>query len=688
METVGILQDLAIVLLVSGLAVLVFQMLNLPRVAGYILAGVLIGPHTPPFSLIQDETSIRTLADLGVVFLMLSLGLEFNLRRLFKAGVTALITAVLDVTLMVWLGYRLGQWLGWTPLESLFLGAIMCDSSTTILGRVIEEFGWTREKFAGIVFSVTLVEDLLAVIMIVLLNGVVLTGSVQAGAVAGQVWQLGVFLIAVTVGGILTIPRFLNYLGRTRNDELVIVTVVGICFGVTLVAVKLQLSLALGAVLVGAIASEARAFQRLSSLIDPLRYVFSAVFFVSIGLMLDPVMIGRHGGAILLVAAVILVGKFFNGLAGTLLSGHDITTAVHAGACLAQTGEFAFIIAALGLSLHATGMVVYQVGVAAAVITILVNPYLLRAATPLAQRLTSSPLSRRWINGFQAYSHWSASIRMGLAPGPIRRTVRRSMITILINIALIAAIFSIASYFGRHHALLPAALDWSRPVYTAALWLAAVLLGLPLYAAIIRKLDALGMLLAEIGVPIAIGAAWAQPMRLFLSRAILFAGCAGLGLLTLILSSAILPSFYTLLVLLCLVALIAWQMWHWLSVVYSRAQVSLQAVLRDTVPDVSAAAGPEAPSRLPSLEIKALRVPAKSPLIGRHLRQIRLRNRTGASVVGIERHGHQLMNPSPTTILQEHDRLFLMGSPDQIAAARQLLTEERFPPSSRERVNG
>jgi CPA2 family monovalent cation:H+ antiporter-2 len=679
METLGILQDLAIVLLVSGLAVLVFQALHLPRVAGYILAGVLIGPHTPPFSFVHDDATIRTLADLGVVFLMLSLGMEFNLRRLFKAGISALVTAILDVTIMVWLGYRLGQWLGWTPLESLFLGAIMCDSSTTILGRIIEELGWTREKFAGLVFSITLVEDLLAVIMIVLLNGVVLTGTVQAGAVIGQVGQLGIFLIAVVVGGMLTLPRLLNYLGRQNNDELVIVTVVGICFGITLVAVRLQLSLALGAVLIGAIASEARAFHRLSALIDPLRYVFSAVFFVSIGLMLDPAMLIQHGGAILLVTGVIVVGKFVNGLMGTLLTGHDLTTCVRTGAGLAQTGEFAFIIAALGLSLNAVGAQVYQVGVAAAVLSILINPYLLRGSTPLADHLATSSLFRRLINGVQAYSQWSAQIRLGLAPGPIRRAVRRSMLTLLINIALIAAIFGIAGFFGRHHALLPAGPDWSRPLFTTILWLAAVLVALPLYTASLRKLDALAMLLAEIGIPTTLAMAWAQPMRLFVSRAILFAGCVGLGLLTVILSSTILPPLHTLLILAAIVTLIAWLMWHWLSVVYSRAQKALQAVLRDAEPalpepDLEAATA-RAVTDLPSLEIKVLTVPADSPLIGRHLRKIRLRNRTGASVVSIERNHHQIMNPAPTTILQVRDRLFLMGRPDQIAAARQLLRD-------------
>lgn len=676
METVGILQDLAIVLLVSGLAVLVFQALNLPRVAGYILAGVIIGPHTPPFAFIRDEASIRTLADLGVVFLMLSLGLEFNLRRLFKAGFTAVITAVLDVTVMVWLGYRLGHWLGWTPLESLFLGAIMCDSSTTILGRIIEELGWTRERFAGVVFSITLVEDLLAVIMIVMLNGMALTGSVQAGAVAGQVWQLGVFLVAVVVGGILTLPRFLDYLGRTGSDELVIVTVIGVCFGVTLVAVKLQFSLALGAVLIGAIASEMRTYRRLSSLIDPLRYVFSAVFFVSIGLLLDPSVLVHQTGTILLVAGIVIAAKFMNGMTGTLLAGHDVLTAVRTGAGLAQIGEFAFIIAALGLSLGATGEHVYQVGVMAAVITILANPFVLRASTPIADRLVSSSRFHRWINGFQAYSHWSSTIRSSLKPSPIRRAIRRSLITMLINIALISALFGVAGYFGRHAALIPVAREWSAPLYTTALWVAAVLAALPLYVAIIRKLDAMAMLLAEIGVPPGIRDAWAQPMRLFLSRAILFGGCAGLGVLTFLLSSAILPPFHTLAVLAVILVLITWQMWHWLSVVYSRAQASLEEMIRETEPSrppQSGSAATASPDML-RLELKSLTVPPESSLIGRHLRQIRLRNRTGASVVGIERHGRHMMNPSPTTALQAGDHLYLIGSAEQIAAARSLLT--------------
>jgi hypothetical protein len=211
------------------------------------------------------------------------------------------------------------------------------------------------------------------------------------------------------------------------------------------------------------------------------------------------------------------------------------------------------------------------------------------------------------------------------------------------------------------------------------LWLAAVLMALPLYTAIIRKLDALAMLLAEVGIPLTIGAAWAQPMRLFVSRAILIGGCAGLGLLTVILSSTILPSFYTLLILAGLVILIAWQMWHWLSVIYSRAQNSLQDALLDTpLPDVATEFPPvddPAASSLPGLTIQALSVPSGSPLIDQNLRQIRLRNRTGASVVSIEREGRQMMNPTPTTTLQAQDRLFLMGNPDQIAAARKLLTD-------------
>jgi CPA2 family monovalent cation:H+ antiporter-2 len=284
--------------------------LNQPKLVAYVLAGLIIGPHTPPFSLIRDEETIRTLADIGIVFLMFSLGLDFNLRKLRRVGPTAVLTAILDVGVMIWLGYLLGRWLGWTPLASLLLGAIICDSSTTILARILHDLDRKHERFADLAVGISIVEDVLAVVMIAVLTGLALTGSVQAGLVATSVWQLVLFIVLVTVVGLLTVPRALDYLLRLGSDELMLVAVVGLCFGVSLLAVKMGLSLALGAVLVGAIAAESRALPKVEALVAPLRHVFSAVFFVTIGLRLDPAAIWHHLPVIAGVTMLVIVGKF------------------------------------------------------------------------------------------------------------------------------------------------------------------------------------------------------------------------------------------------------------------------------------------------------------------------------------------------------------------------------------------
>ncbi|MFH0878378.1 MAG: cation:proton antiporter [Lentisphaerota bacterium] len=260
MESISFIQDLAIVMMVAAVVSIVFHRFDQPRVIGYILAGVIIGPHTPPFSFIHDEASIRTLADLGVIFLMFSLGLEFNFRKIRNVGGTAAATAVLDVVVMLWIGYTLGRLLGWGRMESVFLGAVICDSSTTLLVKTLNDLGWTRRPFASLIFGITLVEDLLAIVLIAVLNGLGMTGSVQPGMLLGRLGDLGIFLVVVIVVGLLAVPRLLGALARYKSDELLLITVLGLCFGVSLVAVKLQFSLALGAFLMGAVTAEARAW--------------------------------------------------------------------------------------------------------------------------------------------------------------------------------------------------------------------------------------------------------------------------------------------------------------------------------------------------------------------------------------------------------------------------------------------
>jgi CPA2 family monovalent cation:H+ antiporter-2 len=271
MHETSFLQDLAIVMSVAALATILFRQLHQPVVLGYILAGVIIGPYTPPFALVSDEHAIETLAELGIIFLMFSLGLEFSLRKLQKVGATALIAATLEILLMLLVGYTLGRAFGWSKMDSVFLGAILSISSTTIIIKALEGLGKTREHFASLIFGILIVEDILAIVLIALLSGFAKTGELEAQAVGMTILNLGSFLGILLVAGLIFIPRLLNYVARFRSDEMLLITVVGLCFGISLVTVRLGYSVALGAFLIGAIIAEARQIYRIETLMHPVR---------------------------------------------------------------------------------------------------------------------------------------------------------------------------------------------------------------------------------------------------------------------------------------------------------------------------------------------------------------------------------------------------------------------------------
>ncbi len=501
MQSATFLQDLAVVLLVAGFTALLFDRLHQPRVVGYILAGVIIGPYLPPLSLVRDADSIRALADLGVIFLMFSLGLQFNLRRLRKVGATAVVTALLDVLVMLWLGFLLGRYWGWNVVESLFLGAIICDSSTTMLFKMLSEAGRLRERCAGILAGITIVEDVLAVVLMTVLSGLAVSGHVQTGVVGVRVTQLALFLVMVTVLGLLILPRLMDRVARTQSDELLLLTVLGCCFGVSLVAARMQLSVALGAVLVGVVASESAAADRLERSMRSLRHVFGAVFFVAVGLLFDPGTAARHLPAVACLTALVLGAKFVNCAGGTLLTGHDLPTALRVGAGMAQIGEFSFIIAALGLTLGAIAPPTYQIAVATSVVTTIVSPYFLRAIERWMPAILRRVQGTHWHGTLELYGQWLRNMGNRRQITAVRRMVRRSLVVIAVNIVVIAAFFASAALVVQRHLIpLPGRLDW-QDWYRTAWWLAAVVCSLPLYTAIIRKTQALAMVLAEISVP-------------------------------------------------------------------------------------------------------------------------------------------------------------------------------------------
>ena len=495
---VSFLQDLAIVMIVAGLVTVVFHRLKQPVVLGYILAGVIIGPHTPPLPLIANDETIQTLSELGIIFLMFSLGLEFSLRKLKEVGATAFIGATMAILVMLCAGYSLGQAFGWSSIDSIFLGAILSISSTTIVVKALAELGLTKKPFAQLIFGVLIVEDILAIVMIALLSGFATTGSFAVADIGITVIKLGSFLGILLVAGLILVPRLLNYVARFKSNEMLLITVLGLCFGVSLLAVRLEYSVALGAFLIGAVIAEARQIARIETLLEPVRDMFSAVFFVSIGLLIDPVLLVRYAGPILAITAVVVMGQVFACSLGVFLAGHDRQTSLRVGMGLAQIGEFSFIIAALGMSLKVTSDFLYPIAVAVSALTTLTTPYLIKNSDSVIEWFDrAAPLPvKRWLD---FYTRWTSELAEGERHFGLG-LARKWGWQIALNLIFITGIFIAAG------AMRSRGLTWWPEIprgedgVKAALWLGAMLLSLPLLIAVFRKLRALAMLLSEMSV--------------------------------------------------------------------------------------------------------------------------------------------------------------------------------------------
>lgn len=441
MHAINFIQDLAVIMLVAGVVTILFHRLRQPVVLGYIVAGFIIGPHTPPFSLIHDEDTIKILAELGVIFLMFCLGLEFSLRKLFKVGATAFIAAFLEIALMIWIGYEIGQFFGWKTMDSLFLGAILAISSTTIIVKALNDLKMKNQRFAQLIFGVLIVEDILGIGIIALLSGIAVSGSVSSGEVFSTVGKLSLFMIVALVVGILVVPRLLSYVARFESNEMLLITVLGLCFGFCLLVVKLEYSMVLGAFLIGAIMAESRELLKIERLIEPVRDMFSAIFFVAIGLMIDPGILLQYAWPIAVITVAVVLGKMLSCGLGAFIAGNDGRTSLRVGMGLSQIGEFSFIIAALGMTLQVTSDFLYPVAVSVSAITTLLTPYLIRGADPLSLKLAAI-MPRRVARVFGMYGEWLRSIQPQGQSAVLAGMIRRILLQVGVNLALVMAIFS------------------------------------------------------------------------------------------------------------------------------------------------------------------------------------------------------------------------------------------------------
>ena len=464
-----LISDLALILICAGIMTLIFKKLKQPLVLGYIVAGFICTPHFKFTPSVVDSASIHIWSEIGVIFLLFALGLEFSFKKLMKVGGSAVISACTIIFCMILVGVFVGWTFGWNRMDCIYLGGMLAMSSTTIIYKAFDDMGLRQQRFAGLVLSILILEDILAIVLMVMLSTMAVSQNFEGGEMVYSILKLLFFLILWFVVGIYGIPLFLKRVRKLMSDETLLIVSLALCFGMVYLAALVGFSPAFGAFIMGSILSETIESEHIGKLVSPVKDLFGAIFFVSVGMMVDPAMIVEYKYQILVIVLSVLLGQTIFGTTGVLLSGQPLKTAMQCGFSLTQIGEFAFIIASLGVSLKVTSHFLYPIVVAVSVITTFLTPYMIRLAVP-AYNVIDKYMPSRWRRLLDRYSS-GASVAN-------HSNNWKKLVIAIIRIVLIYAVLSIAVTALFLHFIVPLATDmlgdlWGR-ILGAALTIAAI----------------------------------------------------------------------------------------------------------------------------------------------------------------------------------------------------------------------
>ncbi|MDC0713678.1 cation:proton antiporter [Stigmatella sp. ncwal1] len=682
------LKAITLVLCVAAVTTVLFQRLRQPVVLGYIIAGLIVGPYVA-FPLFADPATVQTLSEMGVILLMFSLGLEFSLRKLFSVGPTAGLTAVIQCSIMIWLGFVVGRAFGWTARESIFAGSLIAISSTTIIAKAFDEQG-IRGRLRELVVGVLIVEDLIAVLLMATLTAISTGTGLSAGQLALTTGRLVAFLVGLVVVGLLVVPRAMRAVVRLNRPETTLVASVGICFAVALLAQSFGYSVALGAFLAGSLVAESGEEKVVEHLVLPVKDMFAAIFFVSVGMLIDPALIAEHWAAIVVLTVVVIVGKIVSVSLGAFLTGNGTRTSVQAGMSLAQIGEFSFIIAGLGLSLKATGEFLYPVAVAVSAITTLTTPLLIRASGPVAN-FVDRKLPKPLQTFVTLYGSWMEGLRAAPRQKTLGTTVRRLIGLLLLDMAvLVGLVIGTSLTIGRVSLMIEEKTGVRGSLAETLVIVGAVVLSLPFLVGVARLASRVGVTLAEVVLPrrpdrkVDLAAAPRRALTVTIQVIIVLL----IGAPVIAITQPFLSGFTGALLVLVLLGA--------LGVVFWRSATNLQGHVRAGAQLIVEALAAQSRSKEPGAEPQPLeqvhgmlpglgeptpvRLGDKSPAIGRTLAELNLRGQTGATVLAIQRGEEGISFPTAKEVLKLGDVLALAGTHEAVEAARSLLMPEVLAP--------
>ena len=665
-------QNLAMLMAVAGLVSVLFARLKWPKAIGYILAGILLSRHTWSGFTLADESSVQTIGQLGVVFLMFTMGLEFSTSDMKRMKNVTLPTALLDTAVMTWLGFTIGRSiLGWGTVASFFLGAAICDSSTTLLAKVIDEMKWSNRPFAKYVVGTSVCEDVICVGIIALVTGVANGMGMSLGAVGRSLGGLVCFFLATIVFGLILVPRLLTSVAKRGDDEALLLTLLGCCFLVTYVAFRLDYSLALGAFLVGVLGSGSDVRRRLRKMVEPLRTMFAAVFFVSIGLLVNPAACLRHLPEILLLSAVVVVGKGVNCFVGALATGESLKTSVQMGLGLAQIGEFAFMVAMLYVTLTKdTSSSMYQIVVGVSLLTTVLNPLMIRLSDPVGdwvERTCPAGLKSK----LDAYRGFLGKYRAGGELPENRRVVRACMIELgVIGVLEFAVAFVLSLLNGRDWSDYPAFFSEHTRFFFC---LVANVFIVAMLAPVVKIALMLGGAVAETVVGRG-EARWQLAVRQVVRFVVLAAVLALYAVEMMMININLAPTErwarFAILSVFVLAAVIGWKFFLRAA---QRASRRFGEALE--VDERLAALSREVKSTFVDDEVVRLAVAEGSPAVGATVVSLDIRARTGVSVLAVERGEETVRNLGPRYTFAAGDVLVVTGGRGQVAALERLLED-------------
>lgn len=644
--------DLSLILTMAGVITIIFKKLKQPIVLGYILAGLLVGPNFKIFPTITDIKTIEIWAEIGVIFLLFNLGLEFSFKKLVKVGSTAAITGLLEVSLMLGTGFITGQLLGWDKIDSLFLGGIIAISSTTIIFRAFEELGLKTQKFTSVVFGILVIEDLTAVLLMVLLSTLSISQQFAGIEMLESIAKLFFFLILWFLGGIFIFPTLLRRFRNLMNDESVLITSIALCFGMVFLVTQAGFSAALGAFIMGSILAETTHAEKIEHLLKPVKDLFGAIFFISVGMLINPELLIEYAVPTAILVFVVILGKTTYVTIGAVISGQPLKKSIQAGMSLSQIGEFSFIIANLGLSLKVTSEFLYPIAVGVSVITTFTTPYMMKASEPFYEWLDKH-IPEKWRNKLNRYSSSTQTI----AKNTHWKTILQSYAqTVVLNSVVIVGIILISSrqISPLIYERIPEN-DFSR----CSIFAITFLFISPFVWALIFKRSNTK----------AYSALWLS--RKF-SRGPLLLLELSRVLVGIILMAVLLDSFFatpTALMVAGGIMIMA------VALFYQRLQLFYSRIEDRFLQNLNArqleGSGKSKKILLPwDAHFAFLEVSPDSSLIGKSLQELGIRESFGINVVLIERGTKTIQLPRPTEVLYPYDRIEVIGTDDQLDSFR------------------